>query len=434
MTSELPVGARIRYWRRRNGSRSQAAIAGLCGITEDYLSKIERGSKAPSLEVLVALAREIGVPVAALLDHHAPDEQHHPQHTAPDVARVLMGYTIPCRQEAVDPTVLRERVEAAWRLWQTSPTRYTDAAETLPALLADTEHTVRTHRTGNDEHARRETLRAAADLYGLLRSYCRRTGRVDLSLLVADRALRAAEDADDPLRIAAAQWNLGHVLLAQDETEGAEQVATQAAEQLISTPASSGRQALAGALELVAVTATARRRDWWKARHRLERRAQPLAEQAGEGNTGWTVFGPTNVALHLLSIEMLAGEAGEGLRCADQIDITRVLSIERQFTFTLEVARCYDLRREDAAVLVHLLDLEQLAPEDCARSPLARQMATDLRRRVRPTYRRQVEALAERLGLDRPPGQPGTPDWQSGSEWPIAPTVASSDPTAARIP
>ncbi|MFC1418355.1 hypothetical protein [Streptacidiphilus cavernicola] len=45
----------------------------------------------------------------------------------------------------------------------------------------------------------------AADLYFLLRSYLRRTGRVDMSMLAADRAMRAAEDADDPLRIAAAQ-------------------------------------------------------------------------------------------------------------------------------------------------------------------------------------------------------------------------------------
>ncbi|MER6847707.1 hypothetical protein AB0A81_21250 [Streptomyces flaveolus] len=36
---------------------------------------------------------------------------------------------------------------------------------------------------------------------------------MDLATIAADRAQRAAEDADDPLRIAAAQWNLGHVLV-----------------------------------------------------------------------------------------------------------------------------------------------------------------------------------------------------------------------------
>ncbi|WP_372411363.1 helix-turn-helix domain-containing protein [Streptomyces luteireticuli] len=402
MASELRVGERIRYWRRRNGNRSQAAVAGLCGITEDYLSQIERGRRTPTLEVLVALARELGVPTATLLDDQLPPEQ--PARCLPsDVTRVLMGCTPPSASAPEPPESLRERVKEAWRTWQTSQQRYTDTSSLLPGLLSDVEHAVRTCRSGTDARARRETLRVAADLYGLLRSYCRRIGRVDLSLLVADRALRAAEDADDPLRIAAAQWNLGHVLLAQDDPDGAEHIAALAAEKLAGAPSNSETDALTGALELVRSTAEARRRDWWAARDRIENHAGPKARRVGEGNVHWTVFGPTNVLLHALSIEMLAGEAGEGLRRANRINITQAPSVERQFTFLLDVARCYDLRREDAAVLVHLLDLEQIAPEDLARSTLARQMVGDLRRRARPTYRRQVEDLADRLGIDRRP-------------------------------
>jgi hypothetical protein len=100
-----------------------------------------------------------------------------------------------------------------------------------------------------------------------------------------------------------------------------------------------------------------------------------------------------------MSIEMLAGEATEGLRLADKIDTSRLPSRERQFTFGLEMARCYDLQREDAAVLVHLLTLEDLAPEDMARSLLARDMLLRLQQRVRPTFRRQVTDLATRLGM-----------------------------------
>ncbi|MEU5002245.1 hypothetical protein [Streptomyces sp. NPDC021622] len=60
-----------------------------------------------------------------------------------------------------------------------------------------------------------------------------------------------------------------------------------------------------------------------------------------------------------MSIEMLAGEAAEGLRVADHIDTSQLPSLERRFTFGLELAR----------------------------------------RRVRPTFRRQVTGLAERLSL-----------------------------------
>ncbi|MET9979803.1 hypothetical protein ACFYOI_26335 [Streptomyces microflavus] len=110
------------------------------------------------------------------------------------------------------------------------------------------------------------------------------------------------------------------------------------------------------------------------------------------------MFGPTNVMLHAVNVEMTDGDATEGLRLADRIDTTQMPSRERQFTFGLEVARCYDLRRH-AAVLVHLLELEQLAPEDLQHSPLGRQLVTSLLGRARPTYRPQATGLAQRLQL-----------------------------------
>lgn len=403
ISPRLPVGQRVKYYRRKNGNRTQAAIAGLCGITERYLQQIEAGQKVPSADVLARLAAELGVPVAALLTEDPVEEPAIPVTAAPAIARALMGYGPPHSSAPMRPAQLREQVEKAWRTWQSSKDRFTEAASVLPGLIGDVEHAVRVHHGGNDAGARREVLRVASDLYGLLRSYCRRAGRLDLSLMVADRAIRAAEDADDPVRIAAAQWNLGHVLLSHSEpgaVEEAKDVALYAVDELRKTPATAEAKAVEGALELVAVVSDARRRRWWDARQRLEQRAAPLAGRVGEGgNVQWTVFGPTNVHMHAMSIEMLAGEASEGLRLADKIDTSRLPSRERQFTFGLELARCHDLRREDAAVLVHLFDLEEIAPEDLARSPLARDMILDLQKRVRPTFRRQVNELAERLQL-----------------------------------
>lgn len=324
-----------------------------------------------------------------------------PETTAPAITQVLMGYGLPHSAAPTATHVLRERVEAAWRSWQTSPTRFTDADLVLPSLIADTEHALRAQRSAQDAGLRRDTLRVSADLYFLLRSYLRRTGRVDLSLMAADRAMHAAEEADDPLRIAAAQWNLGHVLLAAQETDGAEQIALRGIQDLqpLADAGDEDCAAMQGALHLVAVVASSRRRDWWKARDRLRNHAAPAAGRAGEGNVMWTVFGPTNVALHQVSIEMEAGEAGEALHTADRLDTSGLPSMERSFTFTLDVARCYDLRREDTAVLLHLLELEAMAPEDLERTQLARNMVLALMRRARAMHARQAEALAGRLGM-----------------------------------
>jgi hypothetical protein len=338
------------------------------------------------------------VPIAALLAEATGPTDTQPDSTEPAISRALMGYGPAASSTPTPLPALRERVELAWRSWQSSPVRFTEAAATLPTLIADVEHAVRAHRNEPAQH--RDALRCAADLYGLLRSYLRRTGRTDLSLMAADRAIRAAEDADDPLRIAAGQWNLGHILLGTGEAEGAEEVAVRAAAAL--QPRVDAEEAdaaaMAGALTLVTAVAAARRRDWWTARSRLDQ-ARGTAARAGEGNVMWTVYGPTNVELHRVSIEMEAGEAGEALRMADEIDTGALPSREREFTFGLEIARCYDLRREDAAVLLGLLQLEQLAPEDLARQPMARAMVLGLIRRARVMHARQAEALAERMGL-----------------------------------
>ncbi|MGW1288638.1 helix-turn-helix domain-containing protein [Streptomyces sp. NPDC001118] len=397
---KLPIGRQVRHYRRKNGNRSQAAIAGLCGITERYLSLIETGKKTPSPDVLARLARELGVPVSALLSDESSPESGVSLSTAPDIARALMGYKGVRAGAAVTPAEIRDRVEGAWRIWQTSEERFSEVEQVLPQLIADVEWAVRACRTGEESGTRREVLRTSADLYGLLRSYCRRTGRLDLALMVADRARRAAEDADDPIRLAAAHWNFGHCLLSQKGGAGeAGEIAEAAVQQLQDVPDSDEKAAMQGALELVCVVADAQSRRWWHARQRLEERAAPLAQRAGEANIQWTVFGPTNIHLHALSIEMLAGESAEGLRLADEVYISRLPSRERQFTFTLELARCYDLRRDDAAVLVHLLDLERLSPQDMVRSKLATDMVLGLLDRIRPTYCRQVLGLAERLGL-----------------------------------
>lgn len=398
VAADLPIGDRIRHYR---GGRRQDAVAGLVGISPDYLSQIERGLKVPSLPILYALAQELGVPTAALLSEQPPPEVETTDTAEAAVGRALLGYGPARSAEPTPAAELRDRVEAAWQNWQTAGDRFTRAAETLPGLVADVEHAARAARARTDAAERRAVLRAAADLYCLLRSYLRRTGRVDLATIAADRAMRAAEDADDPLRIAAAQWNLGHVLLAANQPAEAEELALRAAEQVAAARMPEvERAAMGGALQLVAVVGSARRRRWWEARDRLTQHAAPAARKVPDAsNIGWTVFGPTNVALHAMSIDMEAGEAGEALHTADAIDTSVLPSLEREFTFGLEVAACHSQRRDDAGALLALTGLEAIAPEDLARTPLAQQLVLTVIRRARAMHARQAEQLAVRIGL-----------------------------------
>ena len=396
---EVRIGERLRFYRQAKG-KTQAVVAGLAGVTEDYLSQIERGLKTPTLALLHRFSKILGVRVSELLGESATehDEAVHPVGYA--VQRALMSYPAGSPGEP-DLVSLRGRVDAAWSTWQGSPHRYTEASDVLPGLITDVQAAQRALGPTASEQERREAQRISADLYFLLRTFTKRIGRTDLSLLVADRGVLAAEAADDPVRMAAAKWNLGHILLAQGQADGAEEVSMTAVEELQRDTADDDRDAvgMAGALWLVSVVAAVRNNDPWTARDRLREKALPAARMTGDTNVMWTVFGPVNVGLHAVSVEMEMGEAGEALRLADDIDVSGSPSLERQTTFALEVARCYEQRRDDPGVFLHLVNAEASGPEDMRYNTLARDLVHGLLKRARPTYAPQVRALARRIDL-----------------------------------
>lgn len=140
----LPDGRVIRHYRRKNGNRSVAVIAGLCGISERYLHLVEAGQRMPSVEVLTRLAAELGVSVAAFFSEEPIEEPAVAHTAAPGVARALMGAGPVLDTGLATSAQLREKVEQAWRIWQSSQRRFTEAARILPGLIAEVEEAART--------------------------------------------------------------------------------------------------------------------------------------------------------------------------------------------------------------------------------------------------------------------------------------------------
>jgi transcriptional regulator with XRE-family HTH domain len=60
------MGTRIRRLRKSKGM-SQAALAKAAKLTRVYITRLEAGQQDPSLSTINALAKALGVPVAALL-------------------------------------------------------------------------------------------------------------------------------------------------------------------------------------------------------------------------------------------------------------------------------------------------------------------------------------------------------------------------------
>lgn len=387
-------GERVRFARKGN-HQTQAAVAGLSGITTDYLYQIERGKKLPTLPVAVQLAQVLRVPLSSLLDEAPVGTKAAPPLDAGTAIHRALTWA-PSTTTPPDIADLHSQVKAAWGTWQSSERRYSKLGNQLPALITATEQL---RLTNGDQESDHRAQYCAADLYGLVRTVAKRVGRVDLALLAADRGIAAAETSGDPVRLAAANWNLAQVLLAQAEPEGAEAVALRAAEAL-GPHSGDDLNALAvqGSLLLQAAMASVRLGKPWVARDRV-REVFPLAQRTGEHNVCWTAFGPTNVAIFAVSVEVEAGDTSEGLRLAERIAPDPSLSIERRVAFHLEQAKGYNQRQDYAGALVMLQAASVEAPEDIRYRPAARKALHTVVQRGRGTVARHAARLATRLGV-----------------------------------
>jgi transcriptional regulator with XRE-family HTH domain len=403
----MALGDRLRFYRK--GSHlTQVALANRAGITDEYLALIERGARTPSVPVLYRLARGLGVSVSTLLSEPDVEGETLEHSEGPALASAMMDFGRSESPEPPDLSLLRDRLTALWDTWQTTPNRISATAPLVPALLQDVGHATRAFTTPAEAEQRREAFRIAADTYMLVRAVAKYIHRPDLMLLAADRGVQCAEAADDPLRIAGAKWNLAQALGNQNGVENAIDLAAGAIDDLTSEteregPTQTAALALVGSLHQVVAVHEGRLSDAWAAMSRLRNQALPLAQQLGEGSNHvfWMVFGPANVRLHMLAIQMEAGEAAEALRMADELDVASLRSVERRATYLLDIARCYEYDRNDAALLLALLRMEREAPEDLRNRAASRELVRGLLHRARPSFAGEVRDLAGRVGLIR---------------------------------
>lgn len=174
------IGARVRAARAAN-HQTREVVAGLSGITTDYLYQIERGKKLPTIPVLAQLAQVLNVPLSKLLDKPEAPASDRPSMTDAGMVlyRALTQPIVPHEPPSVPE--LHRHVRSAWKTWQTSPYRYGELAHQLPVLITDTELAKQCYQSEDARSERRQAQCCAVDLYGLLRTVAKRVGRVDLS-------------------------------------------------------------------------------------------------------------------------------------------------------------------------------------------------------------------------------------------------------------
>lgn len=403
---ELSTGERIRALRESRGL-SRPQLAQLCGRGPDWLKKIESGERAlNSHTLLLRLAAALQVSDLSVLTGTADGPAQpaplgrlaHPG--MPEIWSAVMNRALaPSLHPTapVDPALLQGRADQSWSLWHKSKYNRSEVGALLPELIRDGEAAVR----ALDGEQRRAALVALSDVYRLTGQATAYIAPAELAWVVADRALAAAQDADQPAAIAAAAWNMGNILRETSYPEEALRVVTEAADLI--RPHLDGSpddwRGIYGALQLhAAVTAArdAREGEAWGYWDKGDQVAKSLPANYVHPST---VFGRANVDFHEVSVATDLRKSRKAIGLAGELDPDVMPSRERRARLWIEVARGH-LQRGDATAALKVMEMaREIAAETVSYTPSARQAVAELWRTAPRAMRQEVSTLAAAVGV-----------------------------------
>ncbi|MFG2053004.1 helix-turn-helix domain-containing protein [Micromonospora sp. NPDC048930] len=396
MTDPATFGARLRAHRERAG-KTRPVLGGLVGRSAEWVKALENGRLLPPrLPMLLRLAEVLDIsdladltgdqslPVASVTRAGHPDVDN--------VAAAMQRTAVPVG-EPTPVDVLRGLVDQAWALWHRSTVERTAVAAVLPGLLAEAQRSARRL----DGPARRQALVELARVYHLAQLYLAHQPYPELVWLAADRAMLAAQNADDPAAIAVAAWYYAHVYRGANQVDAAEEMLIDAAG--LVDPAAGGEQlARWGQAQLgiaLGHSKAGRAGKAWRAWDAAEEAASRLGPKYAHP---WLMFGPAACAAYAVTIETDLCRPGEAVRRADTADYRALPSHTRRAAALIEAARAHMLDRGEVAA-IHLLGRALRESVDTVRhQPFARTVALELSNRP-GTVGEDARELALAIGV-----------------------------------
>jgi hypothetical protein len=167
---------------------------------------------------------------------------------------------------------------------------------------------------------------AVAELYNTATRLCIKLGEDGLAAVTADRALTAALGGADALTVAEAHRMVSSAWRRQGHLARATDIAVQAAQQLAAdhTAAKDERLSVQGNLYATAAYTAAKQGDRHAARQLIAEAEGTAAQLGRDGTLHGSVFGPSQVLLHQISISHLLGDAGQAIEHARRVDVAHL--------------------------------------------------------------------------------------------------------------
>lgn len=376
---------RVRLARARKAAGlSQEALAQRLGVERSTVVRWETTTIEPQPWIRPHLATALGVTaeeLAGMLTLFVEPTNHEPEKDS----RPLLDGLRRAMFGGADMDSIRDlpSVDEVHRLYQQAD--YETTARVLPSLIT----------TPQPPNSSAATYVVAAKL-------ATKIGDSALACVAADRALRSAMDSERPALVGVAQYQVGCALLKAGHRAAAEECAAVALEPLTDNK---DRAALSarGALTLLLAVLAAREGDSAAAGRRLVE-ARVLADRLGvDANHGWTAFGPTNVAIHQLSVATALGDASEAQRLGERIDTDRLPAVlrGRRSQVHIDLAQAAADHGSDAVAVLHLLEAERVARQSVSRNAAARGVLVTLLGRERQGTTPGLRALARRAEVVR---------------------------------
>ncbi|MGW5052859.1 helix-turn-helix domain-containing protein [Actinokineospora sp. NPDC004072] len=382
----------IRAWRKV----SLTAVAGLAGMSPGYLSRIERGLRPVTKRAtLEALASALRVDPAELVGKPYP-----PNDECSAVARAAIGPLLDALEWR--PGEVPDVPPRPWAAVQADVDRQEQLrsaadlagqAELVPGLVLDL------LAAAAVPGRRRPALLALLRLYDNLGGLLLALGAPGGALLAVDRVGQVAEELDDPVWLAVAEWSR----VQRHRGANRERQHRLAVRALDRAPAT--RPETVGMLHLNAALSAAVLGDTAGAATHLDE-AEALAESMDVDVSPWPgggmmLFGRTNAAIWRAAI---GAEIGEHAWLHDRPaprGLTAI-SVNRQSAFWVDYGRTLLTdRQRHRQGFAALLRAEGIAPQHFRNNPYAREAVAGLLSSPSPPAgaARELRGLGWRMGL-----------------------------------
>jgi transcriptional regulator with XRE-family HTH domain len=375
------TGARIAQYRKLRGL-TQRGLALRASVAYGTLTKVESGHATPQPSVVAAVARALGVDVGQLVGRPRPrcadDEPLVEAELIDPLREALDAYDLDpdeavaprpfCEVEADVYARARELLRDGWI--GAVAAALPGLLDELGALAAAPAAPAAPDAPAADGPGDTRIWRAMAQAYRGAHHVAWRLGYRDLAVLALDRMGRAVERTGDPLLEALHQYERGHEHLRAGQHHRGHTLLGRAERIARAAPPGPGRAALFGTGYLAASVHAARDGDGEAAEDYLGA-AQALADEVGEiGSTFWLGFGPTNLALHRVSVLVAQERYAEAVAQAGQVEVPSGGHPTRLAHHHMDLGRAHAALRDHDRALRCLAEARRVAPEQVRTHPM----------------------------------------------------------------